>query len=285
LSGKIPLAALKLIICNLFNKPPMVGIFWVELHGQAFQAIKQKHAKVIPIIGVVKLSATGTIEWQNTIGGSSADYLQSIQQTTDGGYILGGYSASGISGDKTEASQGYDYWVVKLTTTGTIEWQNTIGGNYDDQLQSIQQTIDGGYILGGSSQSGISGDKTEASQGSVDYWVVKLTTTGTIEWQNTIGGSSTDYLQSIKQTTDGGYILGGYSNSDISGDKTEASQGIYDYWVVKLSTTGTIEWQNTIGGYYDDQLQSIQQTTDGGYILGGYSNSDISGDKNRSKPR
>ena len=229
---------------------------------------------------VVKLSAIGTIEWQNTIGGDKDDYLTTIQQTTDGGYILGGYSWSGIFGDKTEVCNGWDdYWVVKLSATGTIEWQNTISGDINDELTIISQTTDGGYILGGYSDSGIANDKTEASQGSYDYWVVKLSATGIIEWQNTIGGSSYDNLQSIQQTTDGGYILGGYSYSGISGDKTEACQGYNDYWVVKLSATGTIQWQNTIGGSGDDQLQSIQQTADGGYILGGYSSSNISGNK------
>jgi len=212
------------------------------------------------------------IEWQNTIGGSSADQLNSINQTSDGGYILGGRSASGISGDKTEASQGhYDYWVVKINSLGVIEWQNTIGGSGNDELQSISQTSDGGYILGGWSNSGISGDKTEASQGSYDYWVVKLNSLGVIEWQNTIGGSSYDGLYSINQTSDGGYILGGFSESGISGDKTEASQGSWDYWVVKLNSLGVIEWQNTIGGSSYENLRSINQTSDGGYILGGHS--------------
>ncbi|HNI43322.1 MAG TPA: PKD domain-containing protein, partial [Chitinophagales bacterium] len=229
---------------------------------------------------VVKLSANGTIQWQNTIGGFNHDYLKSIKQTADGGYILGGYSNSGVFGDKTEANQGYnDYWVVKLSATGTIQWQNTIGGNYEDYLESIEQTADGGYILGGYSSSGISGDKTEISQ-SGDYWVVKLAATGTIEWQNTIGGSNEDYLKSIEQTTDGGYILGGYSKSGISGDKTVASKGGYDYWVVKVSNSGTIQWQNTIGGNSDDFLQCIQQTTDNNYVLAGYSKSNASGDKN-----
>src|SRR5258705_240318 len=100
---------------------------------------------------------------------------------------------------------------MKLDSTGAIEWQNTIGCSDGDFLYSIQQTSDGGYILGGYSESGISGDKTEASQGSTDYWVVKLDSTGAIEWQNTIGGSDGDYLYSIQQTSDGGYILGGYS--------------------------------------------------------------------------
>ena len=231
---------------------------------------------------VVKLDRTGqTIEWQNTIGGNSIDKLESIEQTTDGGYILGGRSLSGISGDKTEANLGdRDYWIVKLNGKGKVVWQNTIGGNNGDHLASIQQTTDGGYILGGSSNSGISGDKTEANQGNWDYWVVKLDRTGQkTEWQNTIGGSSTDYLNTIQQTTDGGYILGGHSASGISGDKTETSKGYYDYWIIKLNDKGKIVWQNTIGGTSMDELASIHQTTDGGYILGGRSLSGISGDK------
>ncbi|MBK9638382.1 MAG: hypothetical protein IPO63_11395 [Bacteroidetes bacterium] len=104
---------------------------------------------------------------------------------------------------------------------GNIQWQNTIGGSLSDNLYSIQQTSDGGYILGGRSNSNISGDKTENSNGFDDYWIVKVDSLGVIQWQNTIGGSIIDYLYSIQQTTDGGYILGGYSCSNISGDKTE----------------------------------------------------------------
>ncbi|MFI5219280.1 MAG: T9SS type A sorting domain-containing protein, partial [Bacteroidia bacterium] len=220
------------------------------------------------------------IEWQNTIGGNNEDWFYSIQQTADGGYILGGYSASNISGDKTENSNGVlDYWIVKIDSLGNIQWQNTIGGSSNDRLYSIQQTADGGYILGGYSNSNISGDKTENSNGGADYWIVKTDATGNIQWQNTIGGSGTDDFRSIQQTSDGGYILGGYSNSNISGDKTENSIGFYDYWIVKTDALGNIQWQNTIGGNNGDLLNSIQQTSDGGYILGGFSSSNISGDK------
>ena len=180
---------------------------------------------VLSIFFIAKVfSQAPEIEWQNTIGGNNNDYLQSIQQTTDGGYILGGFSYSDSSGDKTEALLGNDdYWVVKLNRASDIEWQNTIGGSSYDELYSVRQTSDGGYILGGRSYSGISGDKTEASSGGWDYWAVKLNSTGDIEWQNAIGGSGDDNLWSAEQTTDGGYILGGYSTSGISGDKTEAS--------------------------------------------------------------
>ena len=111
-----------------------------------------------------------------------------------------------------------------------IQWQNTIGGNFDDYPFSLQQTADGGYIFGGYSNSTISGDKTENSLwGLADDWVVKLDSTGTIQWQNTIGGNGYDYINAIQQTADGGYILGGFSASDISGDKTENSLGQDDY--------------------------------------------------------
>ncbi len=229
---------------------------------------------------IVKLSSAGDIEWQNTIGGSDYDLLNSIDQTSDNGYILGGWSFSDASGDKTENSNGgADYWVVKLDSSGSIVWQNTIGGNDNDLLQIVLQTSDDGYILGGDSLSDISGDKTENSIGEKDYWIVKLNGSGNLEWQNTIGGSDFDLLYDLIETTDGGFLLAGSSQSNISGDKTENSQGASDFWVLKLNSLGDIVWQNTIGGDDLDSLQSVFQTSDGGYILGGISSSDISGDK------
>ncbi|MBK9456423.1 MAG: hypothetical protein IPO24_12980 [Bacteroidetes bacterium] len=168
---------------------------------------------------------------------------------------------------------------MKLDAAGTIVWQNTIGGNGDDQLSQFHQTTDGGYIIGGYSKSGISGDKSEATIGNYDYWIVKLNSSGTIVWQNTIGGGGIDRLYSIDETSDGGFILGGTSSSVISGDKTEPKIGENDYWVIKINSVGNIVWQNVIGGTMDDQLRAIEQTADGGYIVGGYSNSGISGDK------
>jgi hypothetical protein len=228
---------------------------------------------------VVKLSSNDTIQWQNTIGGDNHDFLQSIQQTTDGGYILGGESFSDASGDKTESSNGlYDYWVIKLDYAGNIQWQNSIGGNDYDELQSISQTFDGGFILAGTSASNISGDKTEINYGS-DYWIIKLDAFGGIQWQNTIMAFQDDYATSIQQTTDGGYIVGGHSNSNISVDKTENSKGGLDFWFLKLNAQGVIQWQKTLGGSGDDYVTTIRQTSDGGYIIGGTSNSNISGDK------
>jgi hypothetical protein len=229
---------------------------------------------------IVKLNNQGQIQWNKSIGGNLDDFLVSMTQTSDGGYILGGYSISSASGDKTENNRGsYDYWIVKISSSGDIQWNKTIGGGSIDYLQSIRQTIDGGYILGGYSNSNISAEKTQNTRGSFDYWIVKLNSSGSIEWDKTIGGSSVEELHSISQTSDGGYILGGSSFSNISGEKTENSKGESDYWIIKLNTFGRIVWDKTIGGSNEEYFGVVQQTADGNYIVGGYSNSNRSGDK------
>ncbi len=243
---------------------------------------KSENSKGISDYWVVKLDANGNKIWDRTFGGAGSDLLFSLQQTTDGGYILGGFSTSDISGDKSENSKGeQDYWVIKTDANGNKIWDKTFGGADVDFLRSLQQTSDGGYILGGDSKSNISGDKSENSHGSFDMWIVKLDANGNKTWDNTIGGAGNDGLDNhtMQQTSDGGYIIGGYSSSDISGDKTENHKGFSDYWVVKLNATGAKIWDKTIGGSLEENLYSLQQTSEGGYILGGYSNSNISGDK------
>ena len=223
------------------------------------------------------------ILWQKTLGGSSEDILYPNYPTSDGGYILGGFSESNISGDKTDNSFGVnDYWVVKLDMHRNIEWQKSIGGSGQDYIYDIKETYDGGYVLAGNSNSGISGLKTESSYGGDDFWIVKLNSVGSIQWQKTIGGSGTDLLRTIAITNDGGYLIGGFSNSNISGLKTENSNGGYDYWVVKLDSSGNIEWQNTIGGSADEEIDRVLQTYDGEYLIAGTSWSNISGDKSEN---
>ncbi len=223
------------------------------------------------------------INWQKTIGGELEDKLNSIESTSDGGYLLGGISKSDISGNKNENSKGgYDYWIVKLDSLGEIKWQKTIGGENDDYLFSVAETEDKGFILGGFSLSSISGDKTEPTFGNRDSWIIKLDSLGNIEWQKTIGGEGQDYTYSIHPTLDGGFILGGHSNSKNSGNIIYDSKGKMDYWIVKLNEGGNIEWQKKFGGEKNEFIFSIQQTSDEGYILGGYSESDASDDKSEN---
>lgn len=229
---------------------------------------------------IIKINASGEIEWQNTIGGNASDYVTYVQATTDGGYIVGGNSWSDASGDKSEDSFGEsDYWIVKLNSTGDIEWENTIGAGIWEFLSSVLQTPDGGYLVAGSSFSSNSGDKTEANMGSYDFWILKLDAAGNIEWQNSIGGSGEDRLATAVLTPDGNYIVGGYSDSPVSYDKAEISIYATDYWILKLSTTGDIIWQNTIVGNGPDYLESIAVTPDNGYLLSGHSWSGMSEDK------
>lgn len=242
---------------------------------------------------VWKMDENGDLDWQKSFGGSGFDLLQSIKNTRDGGFILAGASSSAVSFQKKDSCRGNtDFWVIKLDAKGEEQWQKTIGGDGQDELLCAFQTLDGGYMLGGSSSSSPAINendkpnkkkvvdvvpdldaKSEQSRGNMDYWVVKLDKVGTVLWQKTYGGEYADLLRSMEQTKDGGYILGGYSNSSQSGEKVDANTGIGDYWIVKINDIGGIEWQKTYGGNGDNQLYVVHQTEDGGYIAGGNSNS------------
>lgn len=238
-----------------------------------------------------KMNEKGDLEWQKSYGGSGSDLLQSIDLTRDGGFILAGISNSPKGSDKKDVSLGGDdFWIIKLDARGSEQWQRTLGGKGQEQLHSIMQTVDGGYILGGASSSDAialdeSGEqkqyrKNQNSFGNLDYWIVKLDSKGEIEWQSSFGGRFADVIRSIEQTKDGGYIVGGYSNSPESGNKTQKNYGLGDYWVIKLDKDGKQEWQKVYGGEGDDQLYAIHQTHDGNYLLAGNSNSGTSGNKN-----
>jgi gliding motility-associated-like protein len=224
---------------------------------------------------LVKLNATGNIQWQKSLGGSKNEYCWSLDITSDGGYIMAG-STESDDGDITGNHGARDYWVVKLSSTGNLQWQKCLGGINDEDAWSVKQVADGGYIVGGRSKSN-EGDVT-GNHGNEDYWIVKLTNTGGIEWQKSLGGSNIDWANSVLQATDGGYIVGGSSRSaDGNISAHHSNSGWEDYWIVKLSSTGTLEWEKSLGGNYNDMAFSVAHTPDGGYIIAGYSES-IDGD-------
>lgn len=228
---------------------------------------------------ILKLDEMGSIEWQKSIGGSLNDRLQMSFQTIDGGFMLGGFSISNISGDKSENSRGLnDIWLVKINGSGTIEWDKTYGGNGQDILRDIIPTSDGGYLVGSYSESNANGEKSENSRGGMDYWLLKIQNNGSLSWNKTIGGSGIDYLRDLKELSDGNYLLSGYSNSNISGEKTQNSKGGYDLWLIKVNTSGEIIGQNTIGGSGDEMGPYIEYK-DGYYYYALTTNSGISGDK------
>ncbi len=222
-------------------------------------------------IWVVKINGTGTIEWEQTYGGSSHESIKSSIPTSDGGFLLGGYTDSN-DGDIQSGNHGEsDYWIVKINSTGTIEWEQTYGGSSYESIMSIVPISDGGYLLGGYTQSN-DGDIQSGNHGPLDYWIVKINSTGTIEWEQTYGGSEGEVIYSTTPTTDDGYLLGGYTQSN-DGDIQSGNNGGGDFWIVKINSTGTIEWEQTYGGSLYDELLSTTPTTDGGYLLGGYTQS------------
>ena len=224
---------------------------------------------------IVKIDNSGNIQWQKCLGGSKDDYATSIQQTSDGGFIIAGYTCSNnrdVSGNHGD----YDCWIVKINDIGNIQWQKCLGGSSSDRAESIQQTSDGGFIMTG--RTGSNDGDVLGNHGGQDYWVVKLNNIGNIQWQKCLGGSSSDWVHSIQQTSDGGFIVAGetWSNDgDVSG-----MHGDDDYWVVKLDNSGNIKWQKCLGGSKLDYATSVQQTNDGGYIISGYT---VSNDGDVSK--
>ncbi|WP_426278852.1 T9SS type A sorting domain-containing protein [Chryseobacterium sp. S-02] len=221
---------------------------------------------------VVKLNNSGNIQWQKSLGGSGYDYPYSVQQTSEGGYIVAGRTQSN-DGDVTgyHGSVYSDFWIVKLDPNGNIQWQKSIGGNSEDVAYSIKQTSDGGYIVAGESSSTDGDAVGHLPYNNTDLWIVKINNAGDIQWQKSFGGYNSELAFDAKQTSDGGYIVAGATDSN-SGDVT-LLYGEYDYWVLKLDSTGNLQWQKTFGGSGTDNAQSVIQTSDGGYMVAGFSRS------------
>ncbi len=228
---------------------------------------------------VVKLNSTGDTLWTKLLGGDQPDIASSIQQTADGGYIIGAYSYSSDIDDVSDPSHGLsDYWVIKLDATGTIVWDKLLGGAGEEQLYAVRQTSDGGYIVSGQTTSSASGNVTGTLHGIFDFWVVKLTSTGTISWNRLIGGDQEQQGTAVVETADGGFVVVGKTLSGTSGNITGTNKGSFDFLVVKLSSAGAVSWTKILGGSSDESAASVKQTTDGGYIIAGTSSSSASGD-------
>lgn len=215
---------------------------------------------------VVKLDATDNIVWQKSMGGSKTDRAQSIVVVSDG-YIVAGYSQS-TDGDVGLTQGSYDGWVVKLDNLGNILWKQKMGGAGWDDIYSIQTTADGGFIMAGSSDSK-TGDFA-SNHGNADFWIIKADAGGNIMWQKLLGGTSAEYATFIQCTNDGGYIVSGYTSSTNSGD-VGANHGGIDCWIIRLDGMGILQWQKLLGGPGNDNANCVQATADGGYIIGGYS--------------
>lgn len=225
---------------------------------------------------VVKLDALGAIQWQRCLGGAHSDYANSILPTSDGGYVMAGETHS-VDGDVQESHGGYDGWVVKLDHSGYIEWETSLGGSDWEHFSGVCQAEDGGYIVAGATES-IDGDVVGLHEGGYDMWVVKLDVSGVLQWQATLGGTDSEQAKDVAPVAGGGYAVLGDAQSD-DGDVVGLN-GSTDFWVVKLTDSGVIEWQKPLGGVAPDHGFAIDACSNGDLVLCGYSNSnngDVSG--------
>lgn len=198
-------------------------------------------------IWMIKTDSNGNKIWEKTFGSTNFSMGLAVQQTADGGYILVGQILSDIS--------FMDVLLVKTDGNGNEEWNRTFGGIEDEQGFSVQQTIDGGYIITGQTMS--------FGTGAQDVWLIKTDNNGIELWNKTFGGQNHDYSfgLSVKQTSDDGYI--------IVGDTLSFLTGSVDVWLIKTDSNGDKQWDQIFGGTSTDEGNSVQQTTDGGYIIGG----------------
>ena len=224
---------------------------------------------------LLKFSADGEQQWQKIYGGTDDDRGQDIIVTNDGGYAIIGSSKS--SDNDVSANAGYnDFWLAKLNTTGTILWEKSLGYAGADSAFSVIQTQDQGYLLSGvldvsaSGGEGNSRINTQRHAGG-DYWVIKLDTGGNLQWSRYFGGTFTDTAYDAVETQNGNFIIVGSSDSediDINNNK-----GSYDFWVLKVSSSGTLIWEKSYGGSEIDEARAITGTQDGNFIIVGDSRS------------
>ena len=236
---------------------------------------------------LAKLDTTGNIIWQKSFGYLGADSGISVIQTNDQGYLISGVldvTASGGEGNTsrfTRKHAGGDYWVLKLNAIGEIEWSKYYGGNFTDTPEGIIQTNDNGYIIAGGSDS----EDTDISNtiGSYDFWVIKISETGSLVWEKSYGGNQIDEARAIVKSGDGNYVIAGDTRSndfDVS-----SNNGAADLWLIKITPNGDLLWEKTIGGTSFDVARAMVKTHDNGFLLAGSSrssNGDVSVNKGQN---
>ncbi|WP_449397584.1 hypothetical protein [Chryseobacterium wanjuense] len=222
---------------------------------------------------LVKLNQQGEQTWEKYFSGNNHDFLSGTVATQDGGFLISATSYSSKSLDKKEDSKGSsDLWLVRINEFGDELWQKTIGTQADEEARSVIQTTDLGFFVAGNVQNSAKG------YGSKDVLIVKLDKNGKELSQLILGGKGLDEVEKMIPTKDGGALLGVYSRSNVGGSKKTENFGEGDYWIIKLNKDGKVEWEKNFGGKGDDHLRTLALTSTG-YLIGGESRSERSGNK------
>lgn len=214
----------------------------------------------------IKLDANGTKQWRHFYGGSNTDSANDVVQTDDNGFLMVGLSDS-FDIDVSNNKGTYDFWVVKIDQDGGLVWEKSYGGEESDQAYEITKTLDGNFIITGDTRS----DNLDitTNYGSADIWTIKISPLGEIIWKKTFGGSSFDTSKTIIASRDGGFYIAGNSRS-INNDLT-SNKGNNDVWVLKISESGNLEWQKSIGGTEIDLAFGVTELNNNSIVVVGES--------------
>lgn len=219
---------------------------------------------LLAIALITTSNAQPAMQWQRCLGGSQTESASRVQQTSDGGYIVVGYTSSS-SGQVSGHHGADDVWVVKTDGLGSLEWQKALGGSGIDRGHAIIQTSDGGYLIAATTASN-NGD-VSGNHGQFDAWVIKLDAGGGVEWDRVLGSSEPDAAVELIELEEGGYLVAGYAGTN-DGDVT-ISQGADDIWVIRLSGSGELLWQRTYGSSYNDWAYGLARSSDGHFLVAG----------------
>lgn len=232
-----------------FQRTEHHGGYYVDQtrdEGYIIAASTRSYDSIDSDLWLIKTDPTGNKQWDRTFGGTCNDEVRSMQQTSDGGYILAGETYSD--------TRGFDIWLIKIDSTGNKQWDRTFGGINFDSVNSMEQTSDGGYIIAGKKGS-IFGD------GKCNFWLIKTDPAGNEQWNSTYSKQRINEAESVQQTLDGGYIIAGYTRLYDTGKS--------DILLVKTSSNGNMEWLETFGRDEYSKANCVRQTSDGGYIIAG----------------
>ena len=217
--------------------------------------------------------AQPSITWQKTYGGSAHEYTWKTIPTSDGGYAFVGFSDSNDGDVLSESHGGTDLWVAKITVTGSVQWSKLFGGTGDEEGHDIMQTADNGFLVAGFTGSSDGDVVGHHGTSSNDFWVLKLTSAGVLEWNQCYGGTSSDEAAAMGKTNSGDYYIAGStysSDGDVSGNH---SSGGSDFWVIKINSSGSLLSQKCVGGTGSDEGINMAVTADNGSILVGRTSS------------
>ncbi len=222
---------------------------------------------------LLKFDNEGDLLWSKTYGGSRDDRGQSLIQTADGGYALTGYAMSD-DGDGSKNEGFHDNWVIKVDASGIIEWEKSFGFSGHDHSYDILATEDGGLFFTGflDITSARADGNTEKGtsitrHGVGEFWATKVDAKGNLQWRGYYGGTNNDRSHAVVRSDDGGFVMCGFTESDDF--DINNSRGSYDFWVVKIDTSGNLVWEKSYGGTGIERAQDIANTADGGFVITG----------------